>query len=314
MNLLRLFPSSRFREVRISDLLFFNGLRLLALLILVVFAAILIFLYMNSRETFQAFGLNFFTTSDWSPTRDQFGVLAFIYGTLVTSFIALFISVPISIGAALFLVETGPHFLRKPVQILIELLAAIPSVVYGLWAIFELAPFVKNYLQPTLAALTPGLPFFQGPPYGLGLFTAGIVLAIMITPTITSLTVEVFKSIPNIYREGALALGATRWEAMVLSLLKPGALGIFSAVILGLGRAMGETMAVTMVIGNRPDITASLFSPGATMASVIANEYAEANLGLHLSSLTAVGLTLLFVSLLVNSLARLVIWNYRRVR
>jgi phosphate transport system permease protein len=312
MGFLQRLPSSRFKEVRFSDLLFFNGLRLLALMIIALFAGIVYFLYVNSHEALAALGTSFFTTSEWSPTQNHFGVLAFIYGTLVTSFLAVLISVPISLGAALFLVETGPHFLRRPVQTLIELLAAIPSVVYGLWAIFVLAPFIRTYVQPALATITPGLPFFQGPPYGLGLFTAGLVLAIMITPTITSITVEVFKSIPNLYREGALALGATSWEAMVLSLIRPGATGIFSGVILGLGRAMGETMAVTMVIGNRAEISSSLFSPGATMSSVIANEYAEANLGLHLSSLTAVGLTLLVVSLIVNSIARMIIWQYKR--
>ena len=314
MGVLHLFPSSRFKEVRSSDLFFFNGLRLLALFIIFILLAIVVFLFLNSKDTFSALGFSFFVKTEWSPTQNHFGVLAFVFGTLVTSLLAVLISVPISVGAALFLVETGPHFLRRPVQTLIELLAAIPSVVYGLWAIFELAPFVRTYIQPALAALTPGLPFFQGPPYGLGLFTAGVVLAIMITPTITSISVEVFKSIPGTYREGALALGATPWEAVQLSLLRPGATGVFSAVILGLGRAMGETMAVTMVIGNRAEISASLFSPGATMSSVIANEYAEANLGLHLSSLTAVGLTLLVVSLVVNSFARLIIWQYKRSR
>jgi len=205
--------------------------------------------------------------------------------------------------------EIGPRVLRRPVQMLIELLAAIPSVVYGLWAIFVLAPFVKNYIQPALKNLTPGLTIFQGPPFGIGLLTTGLVLAIMITPTITAICVEVFRAIPLIYREGAKALGATIWETIKIAVLGPGVAGIFSAVILGLGRAMGETMAVTMVIGNRADIATSLFSPAATMSSVIANEYAEASMGLHLSSLSAIGLALLLVSMIVNGFARLIIWR-----
>ena len=294
-----------------SDLLFFNGLRTLALLQIFVFLTILIFLTYFSRQTLSEFGLGFFFNSKWSPNQQQFGALAFVYGTLVTSAIALLISVPISIGSALFLTEIGPAWLRKPVQILIELLAAIPSVVYGLWAIFELAPFVRLSIQGPLAAATTLVPFFQGPPSGIGLFTAGLVLAIMITPTITSLTVEIFKSVPRLFHEGALALGATTWEAIRIAVVSPSASGILSAVVLGLGRAMGETMAVTMIIGNRADISAHLFSPAATMSSVIANEYAEADAGLHLSSLTAVGLTLLLVSLVVNSISRLIVWRYR---
>lgn len=300
------------KEVRQSDWLFFNILRGLALAIIFLFASIFIFLYLNSRETFDSIGWKFFIDTTWSPNTDKFGALAFIYGTLISSLIALLLSTPISIGSALFLTEIGPRILRRPVQMMIELLAAIPSVVYGLWGIFVLAPFVKEYVQPTLKLVTPGLPLFEGPPFGLGLFTAGLVLAVMITPTITAICVEVFKSIPEIYREGAKALGATPWETIRLAVLGPGLTGIFSAVVLGLGRAMGETMAVTMVIGNRADISSSLFSPAATMASVIANEYAEAGMGLHLSSLTAVGLVLLIVSMVVNGAARLIIWQVRR--
>jgi phosphate transport system permease protein len=300
------------KEVRRSDWIFFNTLRGLALTIILLFISIFIFLYFNSLETFKTFGFNFFVDSIWSPNTEKFGALAFIYGTLVSSLIALIIATPISIGSALFLTEVGPAFLRKPVQMMIELLAAIPSVVYGLWGIFVLAPFIKEWVQPALKLATPGLPFFQGPPFGLGLFTAGLVLAVMITPTITAICVEVFKAIPQIYREGAKALGATPWETIKLAVLGPGTAGIFSAVILGLGRAMGETMAVTMVIGNRADISSSLFSPAATMASIIANEYAEANVGMHLSSLTAVGLVLLMVSMIVNGIARFIIWNMKK--
>jgi len=300
------------REVRWSDLLFFNSLRALALLIILVFISIFVFLYISSAETFNTIGWKFFILQDWSTNGGRFGALAFIYGTVLSSLIAILLATPVSVGSALFLTEIGPRVLRRPVQMLIELLAAIPSVVYGLWAIFVLAPFVKDHIQPVLRGMTPGLELFQGPPFGLGLFTSGLVLAIMITPTITAICVEVFRSIPLIYREGAKALGATTWETIRLAVLGPGLAGIFSAVILGLGRAMGETMAVTMVIGNRADISASLFSPAATMSSVIANEYGEASAGLHLSSLSAIGLTLLLVSMVVNGFARVVIWRVTR--
>lgn len=292
-----------------SDLLFFNGLRVLALIIIGIFISIFVFLYTSSAETFQTFGWKFFIDPEWSPNGNHFGALAFIYGTVMSSLIAILIATPVSVGSALFMTEIGPRVLRRPVQMLIELLAAIPSVVYGLWAIFVLAPFVKNYIQPALKNLTPGLTIFQGPPFGIGLLTTGLVLAIMITPTITAICVEVFRAIPLIYREGAKALGATMWETIKIAVLGPGVAGIFSAVILGLGRAMGETMAVTMVIGNRADIATSLFSPAATMSSVIANEYAEASMGLHLSSLSAIGLALLLVSMIVNGFARLIIWR-----
>jgi phosphate transport system permease protein len=300
-------------EVRMSDLLFFNTLRGLAVFIILIFVSLFIYLSWSSSETFKKIGIGFFFQQTWSPTTSHFGALPFIYGTVVSSLIALIISVPVSVGSALFLTEVGPRFLRRPVRMLIELLAAIPSVVYGLWAIFVLAPFVKDHVQPGLRAISPpGFPLFEGPPFGLGLFTAGLVLAIMITPTITTICVEIFRSIPTIYREGAKALGATPWETIKLAVLGPGLTGIFSAVILGLGRAMGETMAVTMVIGNRADISTSLFSPAATMASVIANEYAEAAPGLHMASLSAVGLALLIVSMLVNGFARAIIWHIQR--
>jgi phosphate transport system permease protein len=300
------------REARLSDRVFFYVLRGLAVFVVLIFLSLFIYLYRGSSETFKTFGLSFFFKQNWSPTNNDFGALAFIYGTLVSSFLALLIATPISVGSALFLTEVGPKFLRQPIKMLIELLAAIPSVVYGLWAVFELAPFVKNYIQPALKNMAPGVPLFAGPSFGIGLFTAGLVLAVMITPTITAVCVEVFRAIPVIYREGAKALGATPWETIKIAVLGPGVAGIFSAVVLGLGRAMGETMAVTMVIGNRADISASLFAPAATMSSVIANEYAEASEGLHMSSLSAIGLTLLAVSFVVNGTARIIVWRVKR--
>lgn len=304
--------AKKHKEVRLSDLLFFNSLRFLAVSIIIIFLTLFVFLFQSAHPTFLNKGWHFFTDSTWSPTTESFGVLAFVYGTVVSSFLALLFAVPISVGSALFLTQICPKNLRRPIRTLIELLAAIPSVVYGLWGIFVLAPFIKNYIQPFLSEKTPGLPFFQGPPFGLGLFTAGIILAIMIIPTITTISIEVFNSIPSLYLEGAKALGATDWEALQMAILAPGFSGVFAAVILGLGRAMGETMAVTMVIGNRADISSSLFSPAATMSSVIANEYAEAGSNLHSASLSAVGFTLLLISMIVNFGARLIIKKARR--
>ncbi len=308
----RRFFSGQKREVRTGDLIFFNGLRLLGLIVIVLFLMIFFFLLNASKPAFLEFGTQFVTGVEWNPTDGIFSALAFVFGTLVSSALALIFALPISIGAAIFLTELCPSSLRRPLRFLIEMLAAVPSVVYGLWGIFVLAPFIRATVQPTLAAAFPWGGLFQGPPYGVGLFTAGLILAIMIIPTITSISTEVFDSIPNLYREGAKALGATEWETIKTAVLGPGMSGVVAAAILGLGRAVGETMAVTMVIGNRADISASLFSPSATMASVIANEYAEANSDLHISSLLGVGLCLLVLSVAINSLSRIVIWRVRR--
>ncbi len=270
-------------------------------------------LYQAAAPAFHAFGGKFFFSNVWDPVQLHFGAAAFVYGTVVSSLIALAIAVPVSIGTALFLTELSPQFLRGPIGFLVEMLAAIPSVVYGLWGIFVLAPAIRTYIEPVLAKYLGFLPLFQGAPFGIGMMSAGIILAIMITPTITAICREVFRSIPTLLREGALALGATRWEMIILGVIKPGLSGIFGAIILGLGRAIGETMAVTMLIGNKPSISLSLFEPASTMASVIANEYAEANDALHLSSLAAIGLALFFVSLLVNSISRFIIWRVSRV-
>lgn len=306
------FLAGRKREVRIGDLVFFNGLRLLGIFVILIFVLIFTFLYHNSQPAFRAFGWSFIWGTEWNPSEEVFSALAFAYGTIVSSILALLFALPISVGAAVFLTELCPDVFRRPLRFLIEMLAAIPSVVYGLWGIFVLAPFVRTSIQPVLSQSFPWIELFQGPPYGVGLFTAGLILAIMIIPTITSIAAEVFDSIPNLYREGAKALGATEWETIKTAVLGPGTSGIIAASIMGLGRAVGETMAVTMVIGNRADISASLFSPSATMASVIANEYAEANSDLHVSSLLAVGLCLLILSLGVNSISRIVIWRVRK--
>ena len=298
-------------EVRTSDFAFVLGLRLLALFVIAIFISIVVFLYLRSLPILSRDGLKFFISQEWNPSGEEYGALPFIFGTLLTSFFSLIIAVPISVGSALFLTELAPKWIARPVGFLIEMLAAIPSVVYGLWGIFVLAPFVRDYIQPVLGKTLGFLPLFQGPPFGIGVFTAGLILAVMILPTITAVCREVFMAIPTITREGALSLGATRWETIRLAVIQTAIPGILSAVILGLGRAMGETMAVTMLIGNRAVISSSLFSPGATMASVIANEYPEASSDLHLSALTAIGLALFIVSLIVNGFARWVISMYR---
>lgn len=294
-------------EVRTSDFAFVLSLRLLAVFVILVFFSIIYFLGTNSLPILERDGWRFFTSLAWNPNEDQYGAAAFIYGTLVTSFLAILIAMPVAVGSAVFLTEIAPPRVARPVGFLIEMLAAIPSVVYGLWGIFILAPVVRDYFQPVLKAHLGFLPFFEGPPFGIGIFSASLVLAVMILPTITAVCREVFLAIPNTLREGVLAMGATRWEAIKLAVLETGFAGILSATVLGLGRAMGETMAVTMLIGNRAVISSSLFSPGATMASVIANEYPEASSGLHMASLTGIGLTLFLVSLGVNGISRIII-------
>lgn len=306
------FAKKKQLEVHRPDLIFYILLKIVAYGVLFLFCTLVYYLYQASVPALQEFGWRFFFTNAWNPVTNKYGALAFIYGTVISSLLALIIAVPISVGAALFLTELSPKFLKAPVGFLVEMLAAIPSVVYGLWGIFMLAPMVRVWLEPLLAKYLGFLPLFQGPPLGVGMLTSGIVLAIMIIPTITAISREVFRSIPDILREGALALGATRWEMIKLAVLKTGTSGVIGAIILGLGRALGETMAVTMVIGNKAQIAASVFEPAATMASVIANEYAEANHELHLAALAAIGFALFFVSLIVNGLARLIIWRVER--
>lgn len=257
----------------------------------------------------ERFGFQFLIESRWDPVQEVFGAAPVIFGTLVSSAIAIGISAPLSIGVALFLNELAPPRIGKAIGFLVEMLAAIPSVVYGLWGIFVLAPWLRSDVEPVLGNLFGLLPLFQGPRYGVGMLAAGLILAIMITPTVFSISREVFNAIPTAHREAALALGATRWEMMRISILKTAKSGVSGAVILGLGRALGETMAVTMVIGNRAEISASLFAPGQTMASVIANEYAEATSDIHLAALAEIGLALFLVTFLINSLARIIVFR-----
>ncbi|HWN14815.1 MAG TPA: phosphate ABC transporter permease subunit PstC [Candidatus Dormibacteraeota bacterium] len=278
-------------------------------LVLLLAAGLVAALTWESWAAMRAFGLRFLVTSHWDPVAGEFGALPFIYGTLVSSLLALLIAVPLSLGAAVFLAELAPAWVRPPVAFLIEMLAAVPSVVYGLWGIFVLVPWLRDWVQPALARSLGFLPLFQGPPYGIGMLAAGLILSIMIVPYITSVSREVLLAVPGSQREAALGLGATRWETTRIAVLRYGRSGLIGAILLGLGRALGETMAVTMVIGNRPEVSVSLFAPGYTMASVLANEFTEATSDLYVSALVEIGLLLLVVTVLVNGLARLLVWS-----
>lgn len=297
------------RDYHPGDKIFFYSLRITACLTIGILLLMVISIGKMSLPAINKFGLSFFITNDWNPFDEFFGALPFIYGTLVSSFLALVISVPISVGMALFVNDIAPKWLATPLGFLVEMLAAIPSIVYGLWGLFVLAPFLRTYVQPPLSEYFGFIPLFDGPPIGVGMFAAGIILAFMITPTISTISREVFATVPPLMREAAYGMGATRWEMLKLSVLRSSVPGVSAAVMLGFGRALGETMAVTMVIGNVPQIKASLFEPAQTMASLIANEYAEADTNLQLAALTAVGLTLFLVSLIVNGAARLIIWK-----
>ena len=278
-------------------------------LVLLLAAGLVAALIWESWEAIRTFGFRFLVTSEWDPVAGEFGALPFIYGTLVSSALALLIAVPLSLGAATFLAELAPSWIRPPISFLIEMLAAVPSVVYGLWGIFVLVPWLRDWVQPILGRTLGFLPLFQGPPYGIGMLAAGMILSIMVVPYITSVSREILLAVPGSQREAALGLGATRWEATRMAVLRYGRSGLIGAILLGLGRALGETMAVTMVIGNRPEIAASLFAPGYTMASVLANEFTEATSDLYVSALVEIGLLLLVVTVVVNGLARLLGWS-----
>jgi phosphate transport system permease protein len=283
------------------------------LLLIVLILAIAIEMTRASELSLGEFGLGFVTSRDWDPVRQIFGALPFIYGTVVSSLLALLIAVPVSFGIAIYLSELAPSSVRSILAPMVELLAAVPSVVYGLWGVFALVPWLRNSVEPALGKVFGFLPFFQGPHQGFGLLAGGIILAIMILPTVSSVSREVLRAVPLSLREGALALGATRWEMVRMAVLPYARSGLIGAVILGLGRALGETMAITMVIGNRADISLSLFSPAYTMASVIANEFTEATDELHLAALAEIGLLLFVVTVLLNVAARLLVWRVGKV-
>ena len=275
-------------------------------MILVIVAAIIAMMFSNALPTIERFGFGFLTGSQWNPAMDEYGALPFIYGTVVSSLIAVIISVPFSLGIAIFLTEQASVKLARPIAFLVELLAAIPSVVYGLWGIFVLAPFVREYLGAFLQTYLGFIPLFQGRLTGIGMLTGGLILAIMITPIITAVVRDVLEAVPTTQREAALALGATKWETTRV-VLSNAATGIAGAVVLGLGRAVGETMAVTMVIGNTPQISASLLEPAYTIASVLASNFADATGEIYLSALIEIGLILFLVTFIVNAIAKLLV-------
>lgn len=291
-------------------------LRALALLIAVGVLLLMVWIgwrmYDSARLSIDEFGIGFITGRVWDPVREQFGALPFIYGTIVTSFLALCLAAPIGIGVAIFLNEVARSRMRKVVAFLVEMLAAIPSVVYGLWGIFVLVPLLKEVVEPALGKWLGFIPLFQGPHLGVGMLAGGLILAVMILPTIAALSREVIAAVPNDQREAALALGATKWEMIRIAVLPYAKSGILGGVMLGLGRALGETMAVTMVIGNRPDILPSLFAPAYSMAAVIANEFTEAISDLYLSAIVEIGLILFGITLLMNVMARLLVWFVAR--
>ncbi len=305
----------RFRGHRRHGDRIFSSLTLVfALVIVAILLGLVVVLTLDAIPAITRFGFAFLTSTTWDAVKEIFGALPAIYGTLLSSFIGLIIAVPISLGAAVFLVELAPHWIRGPASFLIEMLAAIPSVIIGLWGLFVLVPFVRSPVESWLGSNLGFLPLFQGPPFGVGFLSAGIILAIMIIPIITAVSRDAMKAVPDQQREAMLALGATRWETISRVVLPYCRSGLVGAIILGLGRALGETMAVTMVIGNSYQLTASLFSPGATIASKIASEFAEASGGVFVGSLVELALILFGVTLLVNVIARVLVWRMTSVK
>ncbi len=279
--------------------------------ILLIVAAIFVMMLRSSLPTLKEFGIAFLFGTEWKPAQEVFGALPFIYGTVVSSLLSLLLAVPVSLGIAIFLVEQAPKKVARPIGFMVELLAAIPSVVYGLWGIFVLAPIIRNYIGPVLQDNLGFLPIFGGRVTGIGMLTAAIILALMITPIITAVVRDVLEAVPTTQREAAFALGATKWETTMI-VLGNAASGIAGAIVLGLGRAIGETMAVTMVIGNSPQISPSLFEPANTIASLLAANFAEATDKIYLSALIEIGLVLFLVTFVVNAFAKLLIMSVSR--
>jgi phosphate transport system permease protein len=308
---IRAFLASR-GSGRLADRSFATLMLVCACSIFAIVLFIALILILRSKLSLAAFGFKFFSSQAWDPVSGDFGALPFIYGTLVSSFLALLMAVPLALGVAVFLTELCPKTLRAPISFLTEFLAAIPSVVYGLWALFVLVPLMRDSLGPFLTTTLGWTGLFEGANFGVGMLTASIILAIMILPIISSLTRDIMTAVPNSQREAVLALGATRWEMIRIGVLRNSRIGIVGAVMLGLGRALGETMAVTMVIGNHPQIAKSLFAPGYTLASVIANEFSEATGDMYLSALIEIGLALFLVTIVVNTIARLLVWAVTR--
>ena len=301
-------PQSRPRR-SLGDTLFKVAAGGFAAVVLLIAVGMAWVMTQAARPSIRAFGLGFLVSSAWDPVRNAYGALPYIFGTVTSSLLALAIAVPLALGIASFLSELARGPLARVLGFLVELLAAIPSVVYGLWGVFLMAPWLRNGPQAWLSRHLGFLPFFRGTPFGVGMMGAALILAVMILPTISAVCLEVFRAVPRAQREAALALGATRWESTRMAVFSYARSGIVGAVILGLGRALGETMAVTMLIGNRPQISASLFAPAHTMASVLANEFAEASGDLYLSALIEIGLVLFGITILLNILARWLVWR-----
>ena len=305
-------PAPQHKEGWFADATFRSFVIACAISLLVIVVLIAFQLFRQSSLSLHKFGLKFLTTSMWNPVTGEFGAWPFICGTLATSILGLLIAVPLSLGTALFLTELCPPFLRRILGTIVELLAAIPSVIYGLWGIFVLIPVLRMYIEPWLQRNFGWTGLFSGAPYGVGILAAGIILAIMVLPITASISREVILAVPRTQREAVLALGATRWEVLRIGVLRNARVGILGAIILGLGRAVGETMAVTMVIGNNAQIPNSLLAPGNTLASVVALEFTEAVENIHLSSLIELALVLFVITLIMNALARLLIWSVTR--
>jgi len=296
--------------VRSSDFTFRVGVGAFAAALLLIVVAIAVTLANDSTLSIQKFGLGFWGTSNWDPVAGEFGALPFIWGTLYSSVLALLIATPVALGIAVFISELCPGALRAPLIFLTELLAAIPSIVYGLWGIFVLVPAVRS-VETAMPGSLRALPLFSGPPLGVGMFAAALILAVMVVPFTSAIAREVLRTVPASQREAAFALGATRFEAIRAAMFYART-GIIGAVMLGFGRALGETMAVTMVIGNNPQVSLSLFAPQYTMAAVLANEFTEAADALYLSALIEIGLVLFVITLIVNMLSRVLIWSMAR--
>jgi len=305
------------RRFGATDFFFHRLTQASALLVLLVLGGVMVTLFEGALPALRAFGFDFLTTQSWNPVKESFGALAPIYGTIVTSIIAMIIAVPFGIGIAIFLTEMCPRPLRRPIGVAIELLAGIPSIIYGIWGFFVLAPFLQQTLQPWLIATmkpVPGLnALFAGPPYGIGVLTAGIVLAIMVVPFITAVTRDVFETVPSVLKEAAYGMGATTWEVVRSVVLPYTRIGVVGGVMLGLGRALGETMAVTFLIGNAHRISVSILQPGTTISAAIANEFTEAIGGLYTSSLIALGLILFVITFIVLAIARLLLLRLEKL-
>jgi len=304
-------PPDALRRHNLWDAVFLGATRAASVLVLLLLGAVIAALIHGSIPSFKAFGFGFLTTETWNPVTEKFGALPAIYGTVVTSVIAMVIGIPVSLGIAIFITELCPRWLKRPISTAIELLAGVPSIIYGIWGLFVLAPFLQKHVQPLVISLFAGVPglssLFAGPPYGIGTFTAGIILSVMVLPYITSVTRDVFETVPAVLKESAYGLGCTTWEVVRHVMLPYTRVGVIGGVMLGLGRALGETMAVTFVIGNAHKIASSILAPGTTISATIANEFAEAEGDLYTSALIELGLILFVITFLVLAAARLLL-------